>query len=152
MYKKAWCTCKALFCLLNLLFFWRSRCRPRLWILKSLLGSFSNDEGDENVKKKKIGSDKQKNNSKCPSHFFNIYFFAVTARLPRESASLHVLRRTWTRDDEFFFLFLNLSAVPKKSTRGKFAYTWRIQKTGITDQSLKKHKFVLKVRFSLPSP
>ena len=35
--KKAW-RAKLLFCYKNLLFFfWRSRCRPRLWILKSLM-------------------------------------------------------------------------------------------------------------------
>ena len=34
-------------------------------------------------------------------------------------------------DDEFFFLLLNVSAVPKKSTPGKFAYTLHFQRNGI---------------------
>ena len=37
MYKKSWCTCKVVVLLINLLFFWRSRYRPRCWILKSLI-------------------------------------------------------------------------------------------------------------------
>ena len=40
MYKKSVmqdALAKLLFCYKNLLFFWRSRCRPRLWILKSLM-------------------------------------------------------------------------------------------------------------------
>ena len=32
------------------------------------------------------------------------------------------------RSDEFFFLFLNLSAVPKKSTPGKFSYSLHFQR------------------------
>ena len=35
--KKAWCTCKVVVLLINLLFFWRSRWRPLRWILKSLI-------------------------------------------------------------------------------------------------------------------
>ena len=30
-------------------------------------------------------------------------------------------------NEEFYFLFLNLTAVPKKSIPGKFAYIWRFQ-------------------------
>jgi len=32
-------------------------------------------------------------------------------------------------NDEFFFLFLNLTAVPKKSIPGKFAYIWQLLET-----------------------
>ena len=39
--KKCDARAKLRFCKLNLLFFWRSRCRPRRWILKSLLGELS---------------------------------------------------------------------------------------------------------------
>ena len=35
--KKCDARAQLLFCLLNLLFLWRSRCRPRRWILKSLM-------------------------------------------------------------------------------------------------------------------
>ena len=41
MQKKRDARAKLLFCLLNLLFFWRSCCRPRRWILKSLLNVFT---------------------------------------------------------------------------------------------------------------
>ena len=59
------------------------------------------------------------------SHFF-VHFFAVTARIKRES-----LWRTQTSEDNFFFLFLKLGAVSKKSTQGKFAYIWHFQLTRI---------------------
>ena len=37
MYKKVWCTCEIAVLLIKpIVFFWRSRCRPRRWILKSL--------------------------------------------------------------------------------------------------------------------
>ena len=35
--RKVWYTSEVVVCLLNLLFFWPSRCRPRRWILSSLL-------------------------------------------------------------------------------------------------------------------
>ena len=44
------------------------------------------------------------------------------------------------------FSFLNLSAVPKKSTLGKLAYIWHFQRIGINATK------VFKVTFSLPSP
>ena len=56
-----------------------------------LLGSFSNNDGDRNENVKK------------------------DVKMP------NFLKKTQTRDDEIFFLFLNLSAVLKKSTPGKFA-------------------------------
>ena len=37
MYKKACCTFKVIVLLIKLIVFWRSRCRPRLWFLKSLV-------------------------------------------------------------------------------------------------------------------
>ena len=47
MYKKVWCICEVVFCLLSLLFFLRSRCRPRRWILKSLLSSSSSSSSTQ---------------------------------------------------------------------------------------------------------
>ena len=42
-------------------------------------------------------------------------------------------------DDEIFFLFLNLSAFPKKSTSGKFAYIIRhFQRIGINTTKFEK--------------
>ena len=86
------------------------------------------------------------------SHFF-VHFFAVTARLRCEIVYFYVLWRTQTSDDEFLFLFLNLSAVPKKSTPGKFAYIWHFQRKGINATKFgKKREFIFKMTFSLPSP
>ena len=52
------------------------------------------------------------------------------------------------RDDELFFLFLNLSAVRTKSTPEEFTYNWHFRRIGINATKLaKKNK-----RFSLPSP
>ena len=48
--------------------------------------SLSNDDGDGNENgKKAIGLDWQNNNFACASRFF-VHFFAVVARLQRESA------------------------------------------------------------------
>ena len=58
------------------------------------------------------------------SHFF-VHFSAVTARLWRENSLFYVKRR------RIFFSFLNLSAVPKKSTPGKIAYIRYFQRNGI---------------------
>ena len=41
-------------------------------------------------------------------------------------------------DDEVTFLFLNLSAVPKKSTPGKFAYFRYFQQIGINATTFEK--------------
>ena len=43
-----------------------------------------------------------------------------------------------TSDDEFLFLSLNLSAVVKKSTPGKFAYTSHFQQIGINATKIEK--------------
>ena len=37
MYKKVWCTCEVVVLLIKPIVFWPSRCRPRRWILKSLI-------------------------------------------------------------------------------------------------------------------
>ena len=56
-----------------------------------LIGSLSNNDGDGNEDwKKAIGLDKQNNNFARASRFFS-HFFAVAARLQRESASIRVL-------------------------------------------------------------
>ena len=56
------------------------------------------------------------------------------------------------RDDEIFFLFLNLSAVPKKSAPGKFVYIRHFQRIGVKATKFEKTLIHLKVAFSLPSP
>ena len=48
------------------------------------IGNFSNDEGDDNVKKSCLDLIKKNNNFARASRFL-VYFFAVTARLRREN-------------------------------------------------------------------
>ena len=117
-------------------------CEPSLLTAspKALLGSFSNDddEGDSNDSaKKRNGFVKQNNNFARASRFF-VHFFAVTARLRRENAWFHSLWRTQTSDDQFFFLFLNLSAVDKKSNLEKFTHIWHFQRIGINATTFEK--------------
>ena len=58
------------------------------------LGSLNNDDGDGNENDKKtIGLDWQNNNFARASRFF-VHFFAVVARLQRETVWFHVLWRT----------------------------------------------------------
>ena len=47
---------------------------------------------------------------------------------------------------------LNISAVPKKSTPGKFACIRHFQRIGINAKKFQKRQFLLNVTFSLPSP
>ena len=62
----------------------------RRWILKSLVGSLSNDNGDVNENgKKSIGFNWQNNNLARASRFF-VHLFAVTARQQREKNSRFV--------------------------------------------------------------
>ena len=66
-------------------------------------------DGDgENLKKKRLNT---QNNNSARASLFLVHFFAVTARLRRENAEFHVLRRTWTQDDDFLFFFLNFDTV-----------------------------------------
>ena len=60
-----------------------------------------------------------------------VHFFAVTARLRRESALFYVLGKTNTRQ-QFFILFLNFDTVLKNSSPEKFANIWRIELDGIS--------------------
>ena len=75
------------------------------------LGSQSNDDDDGNENgQKAIGLDKQNNNFARASRFF-VHFFAVEARLQRETAKFLVLSRTGTKDNDLLFLFLNFDTV-----------------------------------------
>ena len=47
-------------------------------------------------------------------------------------------RGTLTSDDEIFFPFLNVSAVPKKSRPGKFAYIRHFQRIGMNATKFQK--------------
>ena len=87
-----------------------------------LLGSFGNDDGDgnENVKKA-IGLLRKQ---LCTYITLFCTFLCRHCTTTTWKCLIHVIRRTWTSDDKFFFLFLNLSAVAKKSTLGKLSYIW----------------------------
>ena len=60
--------------------------------------------------KKATGLDWQNNNFARESRLF-VYFFAVVARLQRETSYFHVSWRTWTQDNNFLFLFLNFDTL-----------------------------------------
>ena len=49
-----------------------------------------------------------------------------------------------------FFLFLNLTAVPKKSIQGKLAYIWHFQQIVRNAEKFLNRKFILEVTFWLP--
>ena len=76
-----------------------------------------------------------------------VHIFAVTARSPREIALCDVLWRTLTQDLEFFFSFLNLSAVQKNSTWEKFDYIRHFKRDKVWKK--KRREFILKVTFAL---
>ena len=63
-----------------------------------------------------------------------------------------VLWRTWTYDDEFSSLFLNLNKILKKPTPGKVAYIWHIERVQIDAIKFEKNaNSVFLATFSLPS-
>ena len=98
--------------------------------------SFSNGDGNENVKKT-IGL-----LSKTTSLHVHQAFLYISLPLLHEndvkmpSFSFYGGRKT--SDDKLFFLFLNLSVVPKKSTPGKLAYISYFQRIGINATKLEK--------------
>ena len=100
-------------------------------------GSFSNDDGDgnENVKKSDY------------IRLFSLYVYLLS-RLRRENTLFHVLWRTLTSDDEYLFLFSNLSAVSKKSERNSPTFSAKWNKR----DKVWKTRIHYKVTFSLPWP
>ena len=63
--------------------------------------------------------------------------------------SFDVIWRTWTYDDEFSFLFLNLSKLLKNSTPGKVVCIWHIERVQI--DTIKERKCIFLLTLSLPS-
>ena len=61
-------------------------------------------------------------------HAFQYISLTSTVWLLRETFQCDVLWRTWTYDDRFFFLYLNMDKALKNSTPGKVAYIWRIER------------------------
>ena len=92
-----------------------------------VLGSFSNDDGDgnENVKK---GIDLLSKTITLHAHHAFLYIsLPLAGRQRRENAYFHVLWRMQTNHDEFFFLSLTFSGIPKKATPGKNSPTFIFQ-------------------------
>ena len=54
-----------------------------------------------------------------------------TARLRGETSLFDVIWRTWTYDDEFSNLFLNLNKILKNSTPGIVTYIWHFERVQI---------------------
>ena len=71
--------------------------------LKPTLGSLSNDDAYGNENGKKAIGLISKTTTLHVHHAFFVHFFAVVARLQRESAWIHVLSRTGTQDNNFLF-------------------------------------------------
>ena len=90
----------------------------------------SNDDGIENSKRA-IGLDWQTNNFAGASRFF-IHFFAVAARLPRESAYNSTFCRGSERRQRLYFSFLELWYSLLEFNSRKFANIWRIERVGIS--------------------
>ena len=77
-----------------------------MWVFSNTTGSFSNDDGNGN------------------EHHAFLYIFSLSlhdydVKMPNFA---FLGERIKTSDDEFFFLFLNLSAVRTKSAPEEFAY------------------------------
>ena len=72
----------------------------------------------------------QNNSSARASHFL-VHFFDVHCTTTTWNLPICVLRRTWTYNDEFSFLFSNLNKVLKNSNPGKVACFWHIERIQI---------------------
>ena len=79
---------------------------------------------------------------------FSVLYVYLLSRLRRENTLFHVLWRTLTSDDEYFSLFLNLSAVSKKSERNSPTFSAKCNKR----DKVWKTRIHYKVTFSLPWP
>ena len=110
--------------------------------------SFSNDDGDGNENVKKSDRLNRQNNNFVSTSRFSVLYVYLLSRLRRANTLFHVLWRTLTSDDEYFFLFLNLSAVSKKSERNSPTFSAKWNKR----DKVWKTRIHYKVTFSLPWP
>ena len=87
------------------------------------------------------------------NHAFLYISLPLAGRQRRENAYFHVLWRMQTNHDEFFFLSLTFSGIPKKSTPGKNSPTFIFQRSGINATKFEKMRIYFKsdVMFSLTS-
>ena len=91
----------------------------KLSVREMLVGSFSNGDGNENVKKA-MGL-WSKTTSLRAHHPFLYISLPLLRDYDVKMPSFTFYGGRITSDDKLFFLFLNLSAVPKKSTPQKLA-------------------------------
>ena len=76
-------------------------------------------------------------------------FFGTFLRRHYTTTTWHYLTWLFMEDVKkgrrIFFLFLNFSAVPKKSTPGKFAYIWQFQQIGINATKFEKTRIYFQI-------
>ena len=84
-------------------------------------------------------------------HAFLFISLTSTARIRRETSQFAVLWRTWTYDDEFSFLFLNLNKILKLQLQEKSPAFDILSGSKHTWSSLKECKFIFLPTFSLTS-
>ena len=84
-------------------------------------------------------------------HAFLYISLTSAARLRREASQCDVSWRTWTYEDKFSFLYLNMDKVLNDSTPGKVAYICRIERLQIDALKIERTQIHFLVMFSLPS-
>ena len=82
---------------------------------------------------------------------FLVHFSDVRCTNRREASQCDVSRRTWTYEDKFSFLYLNMDKVLNNSTPGKLAYICRIERFQIDASKIERTQTHFLVRFSLRS-
>ena len=89
--------------------------------LSLLIGSLSNYDDNHNDDFKKTIGLMIQTKALHVNHAFQYISLTSTARLRRETPLFDVLWRTWTYDEDFSFLSLNLNKILQNSTLGKVA-------------------------------
>ena len=84
-------------------------------------------------------------------HAFQYISLTSAARLRREASQCDVSWRTWTYEDKFSFLYLNMDKVLNNSTPGKVAYICRIERFQIDALKIERTQTHFLLMFSLPS-
>ena len=69
--------------------------------------------------------------SKTTYHTHHAFLYISLPSLHDYDVNIRREQTTWTYDDEFLFLSLNLIFFVKNSTTGKFAYSWKSEWVGI---------------------
>ena len=96
---------------------------------------------------------KQKKRCTCSTHFCTLYATAIELHRPCTTTTWKCLIASFMEDvNERRRISFSLSAVLKKSTPGKFAYTCHFQQIGINATKTEKTEILLKLTFSPPLP